>query len=237
MSLVWDSVGTRTFESGIHKTVLFVADSSQTCGYGTGVAWSGVTSISETMDGGDASPIYADNIKYLDIISNENLKLGIEAYQYPEEFEACDGTATSAGVTMAQQSRKKFCLAYQTLIGNDTEGIEKGYKVHFVYGCLAAPTDRSYQTINDSPDAMSFSWDVSTTPVTEDLMPAGFKPTAIITIDSSKLTQSAAGYLAALCDGGTVGSTTVQGIFSDGKWYSPKQIVQIMGGTAPTNEE
>ena len=179
--IVWDAVGEHIFETGVRNGVLYLKDIDGA--YNTGVAWNGLTSVSESPEGAEATDLYADDIKYLTLMSAENFKATIEAYTYPVEFEECDGSATIAnGVVIGQQSRKPFGLCYRTAIGNDTDGNEHGYKLHIVYGCQASPTEKQYSTINDSPDAVTFSWEVSTTPVNVN----GKKPTATLTIDSTK---------------------------------------------------
>lgn len=180
MKLVWDKVGERTFETGVDKGILFVFKDGN---YATGKAWNGLTGVTKSPSGAEASALYADNIKYLNLMSTEELGLTIEAYMSPEEFDECDGSATLAdGVSIGQQKRSTFGFAYRTKIGNDTEGDDHGYKIHLVYGCLASPSERSYATVNDSPEAMTLSWSVSTTPVEV----PGFKPTASVEIDSTK---------------------------------------------------
>lgn len=179
--IVWDAVGEHTFETGVRNGVLYLKDAQGA--YSTGVAWNGLTSVSESPEGAEATDLYADDIKYLTLMSAENFKATIEAYTYPDEFAECDGSATIAdGVTIGQQSRKPFGLCYRTAIGNDTDGNEHGYKLHIVYGCLASPSEKQYSTINDSPEAITFSWEVSTTPVNV----TGKKPTATLIIDSTK---------------------------------------------------
>ena len=179
--IVWDAIGERTFETGIRNGVLYLKDTEGA--YNTGVAWNGLTSVSESPEGGEPTDLYADDIKYLTLMSAENFKATIEAYTYPVEFEECDGSATIAkGVVISQQPRKPFGLCYRTAIGNDTDGNEHGYKLHIVYGCQASPSEKQYSTINDSPDAVTFSWEVSTTPVNVN----GKKPTATLIIDSTK---------------------------------------------------
>ena len=179
--IVWDAVGEHIFETGVRNGVLYLKD--ETGAYNTGVAWNGLTSVSESPEGAEATDLYADDIKYLSLMSAENFKATIEAYTYPVEFEECDGSATIAkGVVIGQQSRKPFGLCYRTSIGNDTDGNEHGYKLHIVYGCLASPSEKQYSTINDSPDAVTFSWEVSTTPVNV----TGKKPAATMIIDSTK---------------------------------------------------
>ena len=187
--LVWDQTGERFFETGVEKGVLYVYDSANST-YKDGVAWNGLTNVSEKPSGAEATPLYADNIKYLNLISNEEFGATIEAYTYPDEFAECDGSASidadSNGVIIGQQKRTKFAFCYQTKVGNDTDGNEHGYKIHIIYGCTAAPTEKGYATINDSPEAITFSWEITTTPVDV----TGFKPTACVTIDSTKLTST-----------------------------------------------
>jgi len=177
--LQWDQTGERFFETGVQQGVLFVRDA--TGAYPQGVPWNGLISVSDSPEGGEPEPIYADNIKYLNLMSNEELGLSIEAYTYPEEFGPCDGSVDATdGVKLGQQGRKTFGLAYKTLIGNDVDDVDHGYKLHLVYGCLASPSEKSYETVNESPEAMTFSWDVDTTPVPV----TDHKPTSKIVIDS-----------------------------------------------------
>ena len=179
--IVWDAVGEHIFETGVRNGVLYLKD--ETGAYNTGVAWNGLTSVSESPEGAEPTDLYADDVKYLTLMSAENFKATIEAYTYPVEFEECDGSASIAnGVVIGQQGRKPFGLCYRTSIGNDTDGNEHGYKLHIVYGCLASPSEKQYSTINDSPEAITFSWEVSTTPVNV----TGKKPTATLIIDSTK---------------------------------------------------
>ena len=179
--IVWDAIGEHTFETGVRNGVLYLQGAEGT--YNTGVAWNGLTSVSESPEGAEATDLYADDIKYLTLMSAENFKATIEAYTYPPEFEECDGSATIAkGVVIGQQPRKPFGLCYRTAIGNDTDGNEHGYKLHIVYGCQASPSEKQYSTINDSPEAITFSWEVNTTPVNVN----GKKPTATLIIDSTK---------------------------------------------------
>ena len=179
--IVWDAIGEHTFETGVRNGVLYLKDAEGA--YSNGVAWNGLTSVSESPEGAEPTDLYADDIKYLTLMSAENFKATIEAYTYPVEFEECDGSATIAkGVVIGQQSRKPFGLCYRTSIGNDTDGNEHGYKLHIVYGCQASPSEKQYSTINDSPDAVTFSWEVSTTPVNV----TGKKPAATLVIDSTK---------------------------------------------------
>ena len=181
--LIWDQVGERFYETGVSNCALYVYDDAAQ-DFGAGVAWNGITSITETPSGAEANAIYADNIKYLSLLSAEEFGASIEAYTYPEEFEECDGSAAIApGVMIGQQARKKFCLAYKTIKGNDIQNDSYGYKLHLIYNCNAAPSERAYSTINDSPEAIAFSWELSTTPVAV----TGHKPTSILTIDSVKV--------------------------------------------------
>lgn len=185
-TIEWDKTGERLYETGVDRVVLYpIKDTivDQTDPYDTGVAWNGITAISQSASGGEPSPLWADNIKYLNLMSAEEASLSIEAYTYPDEFEACDGSRELVvGAIIGQQPRKMFGICYRTLIGNDQKQQDYGYKVHIVYGCLASPSDRSYATVNDSPEAIGFSWSVTTTPVEV----TGFKPTSIITVDSTK---------------------------------------------------
>lgn len=180
--LVWDETGKKLFETGVSNVALYPQDTTGT--YGTGVAWNGVTTISESPSGAEATTLWANNGKYLNLYSVEEYASSIEAYTYPDEFAECDGSAEIAkGVSIGQQTRKSFGLAYKTLIGSDTDGNDHGYKLHLVYGCKAAPSERSHATVNDSPEALSFSWEISTTPVSV----TGHKPTASVEIDSTKV--------------------------------------------------
>lgn len=180
--IVWDESGKRLYETGVKNGVLYIQD--ETGVYNKGVAWNGLTAVTESPSGAEATPLYADDIKYLELFSAEEFGATIEAYTYPEEFEACDGSASlGKGVTIGQQDRKTFGLCYRTVLGNDVKSNEYGYKLHLIYGAKAAPSEKGYQTINDSPEAITFSWEVTTTPVNV----AGFKPTASVTIDSTKI--------------------------------------------------
>lgn len=180
--IVWDKTGERFYETGVDHGVLYPI---QTGGlYNKGVAWNGLTSVSESPSGAESTAIYADNIKYLNLISAEEFGATIEAYTYPDEFAECDGSATpTPGLTIGQQTRKVFGLCYRTMIGNDVDGQEHGYKLHLIYGCQASPSEKGYQTINDSPEAITFSWEITTTPVNV----TGHKATACLTIDSTKV--------------------------------------------------
>lgn len=179
--ITWDDTGKRLYETGVDHGVLYPIQSDGN--YSKGVAWNGLTGVTESPSGAEATPIYADNIKYLNLQSAEEFGATIEAYTYPDEFAECDGSATLVtGVTAGQQNRKIFGLSYRTVIGNDVDANEHGYKLHLIYGCLASPSEKSYATINDSPEAITFSWEVSTTPVNVN----GYKPTACVVIDSTK---------------------------------------------------
>ena len=176
----WDKTGERLYETGVKNGVLYVQEGGA---YQSGVAWNGLTAVTESPSGAEATPLYADDIKYLNLLSTEEFGATIEAYTYPDEFAACDGSAAlTDGVMIGQQARKTFGLCYRTTIGNDTDGNDHGYKLHIIYGALAAPSEKAYATINDSPEAITFSWEVTTTPVNV----TGAKPTASITIDSTK---------------------------------------------------
>ena len=180
--LVWDQSGQRFYETGVKMGVLYVQDSSGA--YPKGVAWNGLTAVNEAPSGAEATPLYADDIKYLNLRSAEEFGATIEAYTYPEEFEACDGSAELApGIKIGQQARNAFGLCYRTVVGNDIAGNDFGYKLHIIYGATAAPSEKAYATINDSPEAITFSWEVSCTPVDVD----GFNPTASLVIDSTKV--------------------------------------------------
>lgn len=180
MRLNWDNAGERLFETGVRNGVLYPFGENK---YGKGVPWNGLTAVTETPSGAEATALYADDMKYINLMSAEEFGATVEAYTYPKEFEACDGSAeVSDGVTIGQQERKTFGMSYRTVIGNDLEGNEHGYKLHLIYGALAAPSERAYSTINDSPEAITFSWEVSTTPVNV----PGRKATSLLTIDSTK---------------------------------------------------
>ena len=180
--ITWDNVGERLYETGVKQGVLYPMGASGV--YDLGVAWNGLTAVTESPSGAEATPLYADDIKYLNLMSNEEFGGTIEAYTYPEEFEQCDGSAAiTAGVVIGQQPRKTFGLCYRTTLGNDIENNDYGYKLHLVYGALASPSEKAYSTINDSPEAITFSWEFSTTPVNV----TGHKPTATLVIDSTKV--------------------------------------------------
>jgi hypothetical protein len=186
--LVWDQAGQRLYETGTSKGVLFVQENDGS--YGPGIAWNGLVSVKKSPDGAEESPIYADNMKYLSLMSAENLKGSIDAYTYPEEFEACDGSAAvNPGVYVGQQTRVPFAMAYSTIVGNDTQGNAYGEKIHIVYGAKVSPSERAYETVNEDPTALTFSWEYSTTPV--DLSAIGLEPSAGITIAKTEVSPAA----------------------------------------------
>lgn len=200
--LVWDQTGSRFYETGTDHGVLYpMLDtvSDPTKPYGNGVAWNGLTAVNESPSGAEPTALWADNIKYLNLMSAEEFAATIEAYTYPEEFEACDGSREIAtGATIGQQPRKMFGFSYRTLVGNDQKSNDYGYKIHLIYGCLASPSAKNYQTVNDSPEAITFSWEVSTTPVDV----TGFKPTATLVVDSTKTNAAKLSALEAILYGG-----------------------------------
>ena len=213
--LVWDQTGERLYETGVKKGVLYVQDSGGT--YPKGVVWNGLTTVTESPSGAEATPKYADDIKYLNLMSTEELGGTIEAYTYPDEFAECDGSASIAtGVLIGQQPRKTFGMAYTTTLGNDVDSNAHGYKLHLIYGALASPSEKSYSTINDSPEAITFSWEFSTTPVNV----AGFKPTANIVIDSTKATPEKLTALEKILYGDTEGEARLP---------LPDEVATIMG--------
>lgn len=194
--LVWDQTGERIYETGIRNGVLYVRSAEGT--YPAGVAWNGLTAVTESPSGAEATPLYADDIKYLNLMSTEEFGATIEAYTYPDEFMECDGSASIAdGVYVGQQTRKTFGMCYRTVVGNDVENNDYGYKLHIIYGALAAPSEKAYSSINDSPEAATFSWEVTTTPVSvKDL-----KPTASVVIDSTKADKTKLAALEAILYG------------------------------------
>ena len=217
--LVWDQTGERIYETGVKNGVLYVQGAGGT--YDKGVAWNGLTAVTESPSGAEASPLYADDIKYLNLMSNEEFGATIEAYTYPEEFAECDGSASIAkGVYIGQQARKTFGLSYRTVIGNDVDSNDYGYKLHLIYGALAAPSEKAYATINDSPEAITFSWEVTTTPVNV----KGFKPTASVTIDSTKVEAEKLAALEAILDG------TEE---KEARLPLPDEIATLMAASAP----
>ena len=182
--LTWDNVGERQYETGVDHGVLYIPTAGV---YDNGYAWNGLVSVTESPSGAEATAQYADNIKYLNLISAEEFGATIEAFTYPKEFAQCDGSATpQPGISVGQQARKSFGLSYRTRVGNDVSGTDAGYKIHLVYGAQAAPTEKAFTTINDSPEAITFSWEITTTPVAV----TGLKPTSILTIDSTKVSAA-----------------------------------------------
>lgn len=179
--LVWNEIGKRFYETGVEKGVLYPQEGGA---YPKGVVWDGLTGVTESPSGAEATPLYASNVKYLNLMSKEEFGATVEAYTYPDEFAACDGSAElSKGVSVGQQPRKLFGMSYVTLKGNDTESTDHGYKIHLIYGAMASPSERAYATVNESPEAITFSWTITTTPVEI----KGMKPSACITIDSTKV--------------------------------------------------
>lgn len=212
--LKWDLTEERTYETGVNQGVLYIQDKGT---YPAGVVWNGLTAVNESPSGAEPTPLYADNIKYLTLMSNEEFGATIEAFTYPKEFEQCDGSAALVpGVMLGQQSRKTFGLSYKTLLGNEEDGNDYGYKLHIIYGAMAAPSEKGYSTINESPEAITFSWTLTTTPVTVD----GFKPTATVVINSTEVDEVA---LAAL----------EKVLYGDGEEEArlplPNEIATIMG--------
>jgi hypothetical protein len=215
--LTWDQVGERLYETGVDHGVLYIPDVNGD--YSNGYAWNGLTTVTESPSGAESSAQYADNIKYLNLVSAEEFGATIEAFTYPDEFAQCDGTAfPEVGVAVGQQTRKTFGLAYRTRLGNDLDGTDHGYKLHLIYGCQAAPSEKAYATINDSPEAITFSWEVTTTPV----QVTGLSPTSVMVIDSTKVDATA---LATLEDMlfGTVGT--------DPRLPLPDEVVSVFSGT------
>lgn len=216
--LSWDNTGERLFETGVDRGVLYPIQSDNT--YTKGVAWNGLSAVNEKPSGAEASPVYADNIKYLNLMSAEEFGFGIEAYMYPDEFAECDGSAAlTTGVYIAQQARKIFGFCYRTLVGNDVVGTEYGYKIHLVYGCQASPSEKSNSTVNESTDPATMSWDVTTTPVNV----TGFKPTAHLYVDSTKVDPDKLAALEAIL----YGSDSV-----DPKLPMPDEVLTIIGAAA-----
>lgn len=198
--LVWDQTGEHLYETGISKGVLFVRSGNA---YGNGVAWNGLTTVTENPTGADSTAIYADNIKYLNLIAAEDFEGTIEAYTYPDEFKACNGELEIAeGMTVGQQNRKTFAFCYRTEVGNDTDGVDHGYKLHIVYGATASPSERSYESVNDSPDAIQFSWDFTTVPVPVTAID-NVKATALVVLDSNTVGSSKMAQIEAALYGST----------------------------------
>lgn len=197
----WDSIGERVYETGVDHGVLYLQNEEGE--FDNGVAWNGLVSVNESPTGAEANPQYADNIKYLNLYSAEEFGATIEAFTYPDEFAICDGTAEIAdGVRLAQQSRRQFGFSYRTLIGNDLSGTDHGYKLHLVYNAMASPSEKAYNTINDSPEAITFSWEVTTTPIAVgEIDGVQYRPTALVTIDSTSADTDSLALLEALLYG------------------------------------
>lgn len=220
--IVWDETGKRLYETGVDRGVLYVQDT--TGKYPQGVAWNGLTAVTESPSGAEPTPLYADNIKYLNLMSAEEFGATIEAYTYPDEFEECDGSAAlTMGVAIGQQPRSGFGLSYRTIIGNDLEGDTHGYKIHLIYGAKAAPSDKGYQTINDTPEAITFSWEITTTPVPV----TGFKPTASLTIDSTKVEPDKLAALEKILYG-EAGTTDPEVEAVEGRLPLPDEVLNLL---------
>lgn len=219
--LTWDEVGERLYETGVDHGVLYLPDEAGD--YSNGVAWNGLTTVTESPSGAEASAQYADNIKYLNLISAEQFGATLEAFTYPEEFAECDGTAVPTdGVMIGQQGRKVFGLCYRTRLGNDVDGTDHGYKLHLVYGAQAAPSEKAYATINDSPEAIAFSWEISTTPVPV----TDYKPTALLTLDSTKVGATVLSDLEDIL----YGTESV-----DARLPLPDEVITLFEGAAPAD--
>lgn len=211
--IVWDQTGERLYETGVKNGVLYVQESGA---YPKGVAWNGLTAVTESPSGAEPTALYADDTKYVNLVSAEEFGATVEAYTYPDEFAECDGSASiSNGVYIGQQNRKTFGLSYKTTVGNDVDNNNHGYKIHLIYGAVASPSEKSYSTINDSPDAITFSWEISTTPVNV----TGHKPTASLVIDSTKVDAGKLAKLEAIL----YGSST-----ADARLPLPDEIVSIL---------
>jgi len=227
--IIWDRTGERFYETGVDQGVLFPFSSGA---YQAGVAWNGLTAVNEAPSGAEATPLWADNIKYLNLMSAEEFGATIECYTYPDEFAECDGSAAmSDGVIITQQKRKSFGFCYRTKIGNDTDGTDKGYKIHLIYGALASPTDKGYSSINDSPEAITFSYTITTTPVEV----PGYKPTAHLIIDSVKVKD--ANKMKAIEDVlyGTDGTGGAEG--TDPRLPLPAEVNSIINPTQSNNQK
>ena len=211
--IVWDQTGERLYETGVKNGVLYVQVSGA---YPKGVAWNGLTAVTESPSGAEPTALYADDTKYVNLVSAEEFGATIEAYTYPDEFAECDGSASIAnGVYIGQQNRKTFGLSYKTTVGNDVDNNNHGYKLHLIYGAVASPSEKSYSTINDSPDAITFSWEISTTPVNV----TGHKPTALLTIDSTKVEAEKLAKLEAVLYGSSE---------ADARLPLPDEVVSIL---------
>lgn len=219
--LAWDQVGERRYETGVDRGVLFIPDN--TGSYDEGYVWNGLTTVTESPSGAEASPQYADNMKYLNLVSAEEFGATIEAFTYPDEFGQCDGTAQpEPGIYLGQQGRRSFGFSYRTLVGNDTEGTEYGYKIHLIYGALAAPSEKANATVNDSPEAVPFSWEVTTSPVgVGTIGGTDYKPTAHVVVDSTVVDATALGELEDILYG-TPGA--------DARMPLPAEVVAMFSG-------
>lgn len=223
----WDQTGERVYETGVSKGVLYPLINGE---YSKGVAWNGLTNVNETPSGAEATPLYADNIKYLNLLSNEDFGATVEAYTYPDEFAECNGESSLAtGVQVGQQTRKTFGMSYQTKVGNDTNP-DAGYKIHLVYGATAKPSERSYGTVNESPEAITFSWELSTVPVEV----PGMKPTAIITIDSTKVDPDKLAALEDILYGSASADARLPLPTEIASIFTGKKVSSIAVTTAPT---
>ncbi|AWN05880.1 major tail protein [Streptomyces phage CricKo] len=224
-ALTWDQAGERLFETGVDHGVLYIPDNVGA--YVEGYAWNGLTAVTESPSGAESNPQYADNIKYLNLVSAEEFGGTIEAFTYPDEFGQCDGSASpTPGVSIGQQTRKTFGLSYRTKVGNDLAGQDAGYKLHLVYGALAAPSEKAYATVNDSPEAITLSWEFTTTPVEVGVISGvTYKPTASLTIDSTKVDAEALETLEEFLYG-TAGT--------DPSLPSPAAVVAMFSGTVLT---
>lgn len=223
-NIIWDESGERIYETGVDRGVLY--PQSKQGLYPAGVAWNGLTAVNENPTGAEPTPLYADNIKYLNLMSAEEFGASIEAYTYPDEFEACDGSAElTPGVIIGQQDRNGFGLCYRTLVGNDIDGNDHGYKLHLIYGAKAAPSDKGYATINDSPDAIAFSWEVTTTPVNV----TNHKPTASLVIDSTKVEPAKMAAIEEILYGKAATDEPVS-VAVEGRLPLPDEVLTLMVG-------
>lgn len=221
----WDQTGERLYETGVDHGVLYLPDA--TGKYTGGVAWNGLTSVSESPSGAEPNKQYADNIVYLNLVSAEEYAATIEAFMYPDEFGECNGEKSPApGVAVGQQNRRTFGFSWRTKIGNDTEGQDYGYKIHLVWGALAAPSEKAYNTINDSPEAITFSWEISTTPIGVDI--EGYKPVASLTLDSTLVDATALAALEVLLYGTDAGSAPAPSL------PSPQEVIELFADTVGT---
>lgn len=221
--LVWDETGDRLYETGVKQGVIYKQSSNGT--YLKGVAWNGLTAVTESPSGAEATPLYADDIKYLNLTSVEEFGATVEAYTYPDEFAECDGSASIAtGVSIGQQKRSAFGMCYKTVLGNDVSGNDYGYKIHIIYGAKAAPSEKAYATINDSPEAITLSWELTTTPVSV----SGFKPTASVTIDSTKVPAAKLAALEKILYGVDADETNSV-VSADPRLPLPDEIAELVG--------